>query len=175
VIILAEFGSEEACLEAFRNGAIDYMKKPFVLDEMNNKVELVLKIRTLRVGLRQPLFAEQQTGRPETPPEIPAIVFKKIRRAIKYIDENYMTDLSISVITKEAGMNRTYFCTYFKRVTGRTFKEYLVDKRLARAQELLRSGEIRICDVAGQVGYSPKHFPEVFKRAFHIPPSKSKN
>ena len=93
--------------------------------------------------------------------------------AKKYVDENYMSNVCIQEIIKEAGMNRTYFCNYFKLVTGYTFKDYLTNKRLKTAKELLKNKNLRISDVAEQVGYTQKYFSEAFKKLFGIPPKKS--
>ncbi len=176
VIIITGYGSEEICQEVLRVGAIDYVKKPFDRDEIKTKVELLLKLRNRGSEHRYPVFLKPPTDRIEhILKEMPSYIVKGIIRAKNYIDENYMANVHISAITKEAGMNRTYFCYYFRLATGYTFKDYLVKKRLTMAKELLRDRNLQISYVAEQVGYSSKYFSEVFKKLFGIPPKKSKS
>jgi len=74
-----------------------------------------------------------------------------------------------------AGINRTYFAKYFKIVTCCTFKDYIDTIRLKRARDLLENRDLKISDIAASMGYTPKHFSEVFKKVYGIPPSKLKN
>ncbi len=175
VIIMTGYGSEEVCQQSFKSGAIDYIKKPFDTGEIKMKVELLLDLRSRESARRRPLFLHSLTGSSEKVlPAIPSPFLDGIIRAKKYIDEHYTADLHIPQMVREAAMNKTYFCNYFKLVTGCTFKDYLTCKRLRMAKELLRNERLRIDEVAEQVGYSSKYFSEVFKKSFGIPPKKSK-
>ncbi len=173
VIIITGYGTEEVCQQSFKNGAIDYVKKPFDTGEIKKKVKLLLNLKDRGSARRQPLFLESpEEASEEFPSAIPSPVKDGIIRAKKYIDEHYRADLDISQMVREAAMNKTYFCHYFKLATGHTFKDYLTCKRLRMAKELLRNEELRIDEIAEQVGYSSKHFSEVFKKFFGIPPKK---
>jgi YesN/AraC family two-component response regulator len=174
VIIITGYGTEEVCQSAFRLGAIDYIKKPFDTFQIKAKVEFLMKISSMGSERRQPIFIESQTDRFEnTADGIPSDIADGINRAKNYIDKNYIFNVHISEIIKEAGMNRTYFCHYFKLVTGYTFKDYLTNKRLKMAKELLKNKNLRISDVAEQVGYTQKYFSEAFKKSFGFSPKKS--
>lgn len=174
VIVITGYGTEEVCQKAFRFGAIDYIKKPFDTGEIKAKVEFLMAISNRGLDRRQPVFIETPTdGSENTFKGIPSDVLNKIMRAKNYIDKNYIFNVHISEIIKEACMNRTYFCNYFKLVTGYTFKDYLTNKRLKAAKELLKNKNLRISDVAEQVGYTQKYFSEAFKKSFGIPPKKS--
>ena len=176
VIIITGYGTEEVCQKVFRFGAIDYIKKPFDKGEIKAKVEFLMKISNKGLERRQPKFIEPLTdGLENTFKGIPSDTLNGIIRAKNYIDKNYIFNVHISEIIKEAGMNRTYFCHYFKLVTGYTFKDYLTTKRLKIAKELLKNKNLRISDVAEQVGYTQKYFSEAFKKSFGIPPKKSED
>jgi YesN/AraC family two-component response regulator len=89
-----------------------------------------------------------------------------------YISENYVFSLNINSAAKMAGINKAYFCRYFKLITGCTFKNYLVNTRLKTAKELLRNKKLKINDVAEQTGYSSKYFSEAFKKTYGISPKR---
>ena len=59
-------------------------------------------------------------------------------------------------------------------VTGTTPKDYIRTKRMARAAELLRSGEMTtVAEVAYKVGFSDAlYFSRCFKQHFGVTPSK---
>jgi AraC-like DNA-binding protein len=125
---------------------------------------------------RQPIFIETPTEGPENNSKgITSDILNGIMRAKNYIDKRYIFDVHISEIIKEAGMNRTYFSHYFKLITGYTFKDYIINKRLKTARELLKNKNLRISDVAEQVGYTQKYFSEAFKKSFGVPPKKSED
>jgi len=176
VIVITGYGTEEVCQKAFRFGAIDYIKKPFNTGEIKAKVEFLMEINNRGLERRQPIFIETLTdGLENALKGIPSDILDGIIRAKNYVDTNYISDVHISEIIKEAGMNRTYFCHYFKLVTGYTFKDYLTNKRLKMAKELLKNKNLRISDIAEQVGYTQKYFSEAFKKSFGIPPKKSED
>ena len=176
VIIITGYGSEEVCQKIFRFGAIDYIKKPFDTGEIKAKVELLMEINNRGLERRQPIFIETLTdGLENASRGIPSDILDGIIRAKNYVDKNYIFNVHVSEIIKEAGMNRTYFCNYFKLVTGYTFKDYLTNKRLKMAKELLKNKNLRISDIAEQVGYTQKYFSEAFKKSFGIPPKKSES
>jgi YesN/AraC family two-component response regulator len=176
VILITGYGTEEVCQKAFRLGAIDYIKKPFNTGEIKAKVEFLMEINNRGLERRQPIFIETLTdGLENALKGIPSDILNGIIRAKNYVDKNYIFNVHISEIIKEASMNRTYFCHYFKLFTGYTFKDYLTNKRLKMAKELLKNKNLRISDIAEQVGYTQKYFSEAFKKLFGIPPKKSES
>ena len=69
-------------------------------------------------------------------------------------------------------MHPSHLNRVFKQVTGKTFKAYLTDCRIKRANELLSNPAIKVYDIAIQVGYHDiRHFYEVYKRQTGKTPS----
>jgi len=66
-----------------------------------------------------------------------------------------------------------YFCKFFKKVTGSTFKEYLVNIRIDKAKELLLKSNTSITDIAYQVGFKNlSYFYRSFKKSLKLNPSE---
>lgn len=89
-----------------------------------------------------------------------------IRQALRCIEQNF-TDpgLSLSRAAEAAGLSPNYFSTLFRKEMGVTFGEYLTQRRLKRAKELLRSTSLRSAQVARAVGYQdPHYFSNLFRR-----------
>ncbi|MFD2876142.1 helix-turn-helix transcriptional regulator [Paenibacillus rhizoplanae] len=52
----------------------------------------------------------------------------------------------------------------FKRVTGQNFIDYVTELRLTKAKELLRDTDLKMNDVALQVGYQQSYFNRIFQK-----------
>lgn len=95
--------------------------------------------------------------------------------AKRWIKEHIGEKITIPKISGQVYMNPTYFCEYFKKNTGETVLDYVTRVRLEKARELLVKSNMKITDVATQVGYSDtKYFSKLFKNTFGETPSKYK-
>ncbi len=92
--------------------------------------------------------------------------FPRTVSAIKeFIDRNYATITSVSQIANELYISSGYAKNIFKKHTGLTISEYLLDVRMKNACRLLKRHDIKVYEVQEMVGYQSKaHFTEVFKR-----------
>ncbi len=96
-------------------------------------------------------------------------------KALEYINVNYAKNLKLDELAMAAFVSPAYFSRRFKAVTGYTFKEYLQQRRIEQACELLKSTSLKVIDIAAEVGYHDlKHFNEIFKRTMQVTPSKFK-
>jgi len=87
-----------------------------------------------------------------------------VERAKRYIEQNFMRDLSLNDVSEHVGMNPTYFSVLFKEVMGQSYIKLLTRYRMEYAKELLRKGK-KVNDVSEMVGYRTyRHFAEVFKK-----------
>ena len=88
-----------------------------------------------------------------------------IRAAKRYIQEHYHQQLKLDDIAVEVNLTPTYFCAKFKQVTDMTFVEYLTNYRVEQAKNLLRDTNLKIGQVAEQVGFQDaRHFSRVFRK-----------
>ena len=94
----------------------------------------------------------------------------KIARILGYLEDNLTGDLSLSFLEKEFGVSRHYMCRLFKRNTGYTIHEYITNKRIMHAVEMLNEGAtaLEACDTAGFGDYS--NFYKAFQRVTGLTP-----
>ena len=84
--------------------------------------------------------------------------------------------LSFESIAGELYFTPNYLRALFKKETGMTFVEYLTEKRMERARELLKNSERKIGAVAALVGYKDsKYFSNTFKKASGMSPTEYQN
>lgn len=98
--------------------------------------------------------------------------YKPIRVAKEYIDSHYSEPIDLNIVAREAGFNPVYFSSLFKKETGINFKEYLLQKRVESAKELLVSGNDTIMAISEKVGYKDvRYFSRIFSKSVGIKPN----
>lgn len=85
----------------------------------------------------------------------PAVaVLVHLRRARDLIDRRYAESLDLDALAREAGFSRYHFSREFRAAFGETPGGYLTRRRIERAQELLRTGNLTVTEVCTLVGFS---------------------
>jgi AraC-like DNA-binding protein len=88
-----------------------------------------------------------------------------IARAREFINEHQGDDLSLAEVAKAVNCSTFYFCKMFKKATSLHFTEYLARVRIEKAKNLLLNPNLRISEIAYEVGFqSLTHFNRVFRR-----------
>ena len=86
--------------------------------------------------------------------------------AIDYIDLHYTEEsISLNTVARAINVSTNYLSAMFSQKMGLSFVEYLTQKRMTRAKQLLRQSGKRSGEVAAEVGYrDPRYFSFVFKK-----------
>lgn len=94
-----------------------------------------------------------------------------VYKAIKYMQDNLKSSLSIKQISSELNMSDSNFSQYFKKVTGIAPKEYLTDLKLSKAKDMIKHASIT--DVAYDLGYENiSYFISLFKNKYGMTPKQ---
>jgi len=102
-------------------------------------------------------------------------VVVSIERALQFIENNLEKTITLEEVARESGMSRSHFTRIFKKITGKSFKKYLNQKRIKRAKYLLKGQEMNITEVCFTVGFNDlSYFDRVFRRLEGMPPSAYK-
>ena len=97
----------------------------------------------------------------------------KMDKIIKYIDENYSKDISLDYLSDDFKINSSQISKMFKAKTGITFSDYLAEKRINRAKELIRTTALSIQEIYAQVGFNNRvTFIRVFKKIVGLTPTE---
>lgn len=99
---------------------------------------------------------------------------KRLMLVITQIEKELGTPLSIEQLAKTAGVTPQYFCEIFKASTNQRPTEYINQRRIDRAKELIRKNPVRkIGDIAAEVGFeSNSYFATVFRKQEGLSPNK---
>jgi len=98
----------------------------------------------------------------------------EITRAIQFIKLHYKDNISLQTVAEHVNLSFGYLSNLFKKEFGMTFVDYLNRYRVERAKELLLMTQIKSCDVAAEVGFSPEYtyFSKVFKKITGLNPNE---
>lgn len=89
------------------------------------------------------------TGRP-----VPEDLLPHLRRARDLIDREYARPLDLDGMAAAAGVSKYHFLRCFAAAYGRTPAVYLAQRRIERAQDLLRATNTTVTEVCLLVGYT---------------------
>ena len=95
-----------------------------------------------------------------------------LRRARDRMDRDYALPLDVAALAREAFMSPSHFARRFRAVYGETPYAYLMTRRIERAQDLLRRGDLSVTEVCIAVGCtSLGSFSSRFAELVGMPPS----
>lgn len=98
---------------------------------------------------------------------------REIQEALKYIAQNYASDVTVEMVAKELYISAGYLMHLFKDELGKTFNECLTEHRINVAKELLTTTKSKVYEVSCQVGYKDvKYFSQIFKKITGRTPSE---
>ena len=94
----------------------------------------------------------------------------KMDEVLRYIGENLTGDLSVDALASRFYLSRYYLMHRFKAVTGYTLHQYITQKRMLLAGELIRAGA-PVMKAAEQAGFSEySTVLRAFQSTFHMSP-----
>jgi two-component system, response regulator YesN len=91
----------------------------------------------------------------------------------RLMDENYAADITLSGMANQYKISPGYLSLLFTERTGQNFIEYLTEKRIKKARELLKHTDMKIYEIAAAIGYNDSYyFSNCFKKVVGVPPSE---
>lgn len=110
----------------------------------------------------------QNTKTPQQPLYIDA--------AVRYINQNIYSSISISELSDTLGIDRSYFCSLFKKHLGISPQQYIMDLKMEKAKIFLETTDTDVKYIADSLGYGDLYtFSHSFKRKTGVSPSEWRN
>ena len=98
---------------------------------------------------------------------------RRIQQICTYVMGHYIHPISLDDISAEVGMNRSAFCSYFKRCKGMTFSRFVTEYRLNTACELLKHSQKQVSEICFAVGFNDVPlFNRIFKKLKGVTPQE---
>jgi AraC-like DNA-binding protein len=98
-------------------------------------------------------------------------ILERLNRARLFMDQSFDLPLDLQEISSHACFSRYHFLRLFRQTFTKTPHQYLVERRIERAKELLTSADLRVTDVCLEVGFqSLGSFSSLFHKSVGHPP-----
>jgi len=111
------------------------------------------------------LFGGNSNPAPANHPRVSGLSKWRLKRATEYMMANLGEPISLADIATATGLSRMHFAAQFRVATGMRPHEYLLQRRIERAQELLLNSDLQLVEIALDVGFKTQaHFTTVFTR-----------
>lgn len=96
----------------------------------------------------------------------------RLSQVLDWVGHHLSEPHSVDSLASRAAMSRRNFTRHFRQLTGTSFKQWLLNQRLAHAQRLLESSDISIESVAQATGFGTAlSLRQHFKNSFRTSPS----
>lgn len=96
-----------------------------------------------------------------------------IHLCMQYIETHYYEKITLDQLAEMVYLSPAYLSRIFKKETGTTFNDYLIQVRIGKAKSLLHHKDLRVTDIAEAVGFDDQsYFTKVFRRIVGVTPLK---
>ena len=130
--------------------------------------QVLLRIRALLLLLISHLLLENHTVN-----NTAGAVDDRIRSVMTHIERHYADPLSLDYFASELHLNKVYLGSLFRKSTGLSFHQYLLNARLNAAEDLLYTGKHTVNEVAELTGFQDvSYFSRVFTKANGVRPGR---
>lgn len=100
----------------------------------------------------------------------------KIDIIFGFVRKNFTRQITLDEISGKVSMTVPAFCRYFKKVTGKTFTQFVNEFRIVHATKLLAENPTSITDICFESGFNNfSHFNKLFKKFTGKSPLKYRN
>lgn len=167
---------------AYYNSVVSRLGNVFSMPDTTpvlTKLTAILKIFSSGSPVREPLLSKYLTDILTefllyTPTSIHTRSYTNItEEIITYINEHFRENISLEDLASHAGLSQYHFIRIFKKETGFTPHEYIINTRIATAKYLLKNSRLSVKDICFTTGFSCESvFCSAFKRHQGMTPAQ---
>lgn len=165
ILLTAKDGSDSK-VEGFKEGADDYVTKPFISEvlksRVNNLIESRKKLKNHFVSLEETIEVEESEE------------YRFLKKVEAKVVDNLDNDsFSVPSLAHELGYSRTSLYRKIKALTGQSINQFMRSLKMKKAAELLSASDVTVSEVAFSLGFTDlKYFRVCFKEHFDMLPSE---
>ncbi|MEO0726774.1 MAG: ATP-binding protein [Bacteroidota bacterium] len=170
IVILTARQSSDVKLDALRIGVDDYLTKPFREEELLVRISNLIQNRRNRG-----LITEEETVDDTPTVDISPTDLNWLEQ-LEAVISDQLANPKFKLVEAASSMNMSYrrLQQKLKAITGLTPKQYQRSIKLAKARELLKSGQVQtVTEVMYQLGFDNHHyFSKLYREEFGVMPSE---
>lgn len=167
IIVISGFSDFKYTRLAIQSGVVDYILKPVDPQDLNNALSSAVS----QLESEKKHSSDQADDLPKT-----TVSNKVIYEVISYIDQNYLSNISLSDLAERFYLSKEHLSRLFKKETGQNLFTYIMELKLKESKQLLKTTDMTLDDIAYHLGFSNgNYFSKVFKKNCDISPSEYRN
>ncbi|MDN5343165.1 MAG: hypothetical protein PWP28_2040 [Oceanotoga sp.] len=100
----------------------------------------------------------------------------KVKKIIKYIEKNLNKNIKLEEISLNIGISKSHMCKIFKKEMNKTINDYIIDRKIEKAKNLLKYTDLNIKNIYSEIGFNDQsYFSFIFKKKVGVTPIQYKN
>ncbi|NOQ71409.1 MAG: response regulator [Crocinitomix sp.] len=167
VMLLTARADQDSKLSGYDFGAEAYLTKPFEPAELRLQIKALIEARN---AMR--LYFKREVKSENAIPEYNAeeVFMSAVSEAIlKRLDDS---ELNGDWLAEQMALSRSQFARKIKAITGINITQFIREKRLGKAKELLIEGRLNVSEIAFETGFTdPAYFSRIFSKEVGVAPS----
>jgi AraC family transcriptional regulator len=175
----AQFATDAAWLERVRNTAVTENPDDRVIKSLSSALHaaeqgndqccadaLRFAIAVRFIGLRSDTWTAVKPVEIELRRrQVQALQKWRLKRVVEYVDLHLSAKITLAELAGVAGLSRMHFASQFRAATNLRPHEFILRRRIVRAEELPQNTTTPIVEIALTVGFQTQaHFTTIFKR-----------
>jgi AraC-like DNA-binding protein len=169
--------SEELAVWAMRSSVWEYMVLPLSTTEKKRYLAAVVQLCELRRNANGQGKSSQIDHSPTLPDSIRLTSGHQKHQALNsvmlYIEQHFRDSIDQRDLAQRCGMTTFRFSRLFKEANGLGFTDYILDKRMNFAKDLLDNSQMPITSIGYEAGFKdPSYFARAFKQFANCTPSE---
>ena len=164
-IFLTGKTSKAELRQAMESGADDYLTKPVIAEEFLRAIATQLRKREILKQFYAAVFKRSPSEDINSNSVLPSTSNPQLQEIFDFIEAHYQESISLNDVAEAVGYSSAYLTTFVKLQTGTTVNHWIIKRRLAAAETLLRESNHSVEQIAEEVGYlNPGHFFRQFRQ-----------
>lgn len=171
-ILISAYKEFDYAYKAVQLGVAGYVLKPIIPEDLLKTVQSIIatisKVESTDSSNKPSLKQE-----PESTESISNSSKKIVKSAKNYINQHLSDrNLTLRQVADDLHINYYYLSKCFKESEEISFTEYVTNKRLQIASNLLSSTSLHVYEVCEQIGMETKNFHSLFRKKYNMTPQE---
>ncbi|RED58636.1 response regulator transcription factor [Cohnella lupini] len=172
MILLSGYSEFQYAKHAIRNGVVEYLSKPVNRKELQ---ATLVRIQKKELGGESGDGALADKAEAAVEGEAPKGHRKHaVEEVIRLLESDLKESFDLLALSEKVNLNPSYLSKLFKKETGKTITDYLMEARISKARRILEEyRDVKMYEVGSLVGYpDPMYFNKLFKKHVGMAPKE---
>ena len=142
----------------------------YFLSQLYDIIEMEVEVVQLQTCLQGVI-----DGKSKMPKSARSISLRRLKAVHEKIEDEIDHSLCLKDLSDVVGLSKSFFVRAFKAAVGKQPHHYLMERRVAKARDLLKDKKSKLADVAMTSGFcSQAHMTTAFKKQIGVTPKQYK-